>query len=308
MEKNIPNNGINAREEDSQKIGHLSAFQQFPPKAIKLEVSSFCNFKCKMCYNKNLKAREFLTPANFKIALENILDIGVKQVGVLFLGESTLNDNLPDYIQQLKDAGIPYVFLTTNGLYVKDRLMKALFDAGLDSLKWSINYYSPESFSAETQQQQVQFFQILENMKNAKTYRDLHARHTKLYMSTVIDCYDNYSKFNELTKDLSLYVDETVVNLKTNQGGLLDNDICTNLKCGTPCPRLFNNMYIRSNLDVMCCCNGFTVDFKIGSLKDNTLKELWNCKKLQHLRQCHIDQKFDNDTVCLNKSNANEQI
>jgi MoaA/NifB/PqqE/SkfB family radical SAM enzyme len=43
--------GINERERLSQVIDDLSEVCKFPPKAIKLEVSSECNFNCRICYS-----------------------------------------------------------------------------------------------------------------------------------------------------------------------------------------------------------------------------------------------------------------
>lgn len=282
--------GIKEREAHSQKISDYSIVQNSPPKAIKIEVSSACNFKCQMCYNQHAGLHKMLSTDDFDIILANIVDFDIKQVGVLFLGESTLNPQLPNYIYKLKKAGIEYVFLTTNGFYIKDHLLVSLIKSGLDSLKWSMNYFSPESFSFETQQEQVQFFQIIENIKHTKHYRDMENATTRLYISCVVD--DVKCISNEQTTfidSIRPYVDEIVLNNKTNHGGLVgDTTCCSCYIIGNPCPRLFNNMYVRSNLDVVCCCSGFTNDFKIGSLKSSSLRDLWNCQQMQQLRKSHL--------------------
>lgn len=289
MEKHLLD-GIKKREARSQEIDDYSIIQNSPPKAVKIEVSSLCNFRCQMCYNRYADLHGMLLPNDFDIILANIVEFNIKQVGVLFLGESTLNPLLSNYICKLKTAGIEYVFLTTNGYYVKEGLLVSLINAGLDSLKWSVNYFSPKSFSLETQQQESQFFQIVENIKRAKKYRDSQNATTRLYMSCVVD--DVKHVLNEqaaFINSITPYVDEVVLNDKTNHGGLVgDVNRCSCYDVGHPCPRLFNNMYIRSNLDVVCCCNGFTDDFKIGSLKSSSLQDLWNCQQMQDLRKSHL--------------------
>ena len=93
------------------------------------------------------------------------------------------------------------------------------------------------------------------------------------------------------------YVDEIVYNDLTNHGGLEDGNCCSNIPEQIPCPRIFNNIYIRSNLDLVLCCNGFTDEFKIGNLHDMSLYDAWNCDKMRELRKRHIENRLDG-TIC----------
>jgi len=64
-----------------------------------------------------------------------------------YLGESLLLDWLPDAVKAAKDEGFPYVFITTNGSLAKPDKVRACMEAGLDSMKFSLNYADEEQFT-----------------------------------------------------------------------------------------------------------------------------------------------------------------
>lgn len=295
MEKQIT---LSDRQRDSGMIESYNVIQSIP-KSIKLELVSSCNFNCKMCFPGMKKQTHFLSDNDFKIAYDNIQNSKCKQVGVLFLGESTLHPNLVKFIFTLKQF-VNYVFLTTNGLLVDDNLANGLIKSGLNSLKWSINYYSPESFAYQTRRSKNDFYVILKNIKNMFFTRKAYNVNLKLYASTVVDNPKYISPEHEyfLQHHIAPYVDEIVIDKKTNHGGFDNNNICSNITDGIiPCPRLFNNIYIRANLDVVLCCNGFTDEFKLGNLRNKPMIDIWNCKKMIKLRQQHISGNLQN-TIC----------
>ena len=287
------NDGIIVREKQSQEISCLKE-ECGSPKSVKIEVASACNLKCKICYNKFAPRHSLMSHEDFKIALDNVIDMNIKQVGLLYLGESTLNPLLIPFIKDCKNQGIEYVFLTTNGILIKDDYMKELMSSGLDSIKFSLNQYNKDDYLKETG---VDAFDIVvDNIKKAWEYKVKNNLNIRLYISTVTD--DIPEDMDSFFKELSKYSDEHIYNSVTNHGGLEDNGKCSHIKDGLiPCPRLFNNTYICSNLDVMCCCNGFTDKFKIGNLHDDRLKNIWNNGIIKELRRKHISGNLEG-TIC----------
>ena len=77
----------------------------------------------------------------FKRITREMREAGVEEIGVFFLGESFMNPRLlVDCVQYLKaDVGMPYVFLTSNASMAFPEAVEACMEAGLDSLKWSVN-------------------------------------------------------------------------------------------------------------------------------------------------------------------------
>ena len=269
------------------------------PRAIKLEISSKCNLNCSICAYEKSYLHELMTDSDFEIAKKNIFDIQPQEVGVLFLGESTLHPNLPKYISDIKQQ-VQYVFLSTNGIEISKQYVNELLKSGLNSLKWSVNYCNSAQFQHITRRKCELFYSLLDIIKYAFAARKLLSSNTKLYASYVYDDIVNDETLQFMKEKIVPFVDEVVYNKKTNHAGLLDGKQCSFVADGKiPCPRLFNTAYIRSNLDVVCCCNGYTEDFIVGSLHDNTLREIWNNDKMQKLRMMHIRNCIEK-CVCAN--------
>lgn len=298
--------GIRVREEKSQSIPCLEAHVQRKPRAVKIELSSLCNFRCKMCSNAKSKVQSLMTDSDFAVAMAQLAQMHPAEIGVLFLGESTLHPKLPEIIKQLKHC-TDYVFLTTNGLLVDRSLAQKLIISGLDSLKWSVNWWSEKTFADQTCVDKKCYSKILSNIATMHALREEMKSKMRLYASVVTSKEQDvqglpYGQTEFLCKCVKPYVDEIVFNKMTNHGGVEDGKACSCISDGQiPCPRLFNNMYIRSNLDVVCCCNGFTDDFKIGNLHESTLLELWNSQKMVSLRKKHIDGQLDGCVCTMSK-------
>jgi len=57
-------------------------------------------------------------------------------------------------------------------------------------------------------------------------------------------------------------------------------------------------MSILWNGDVVPCCIDFYGDYVIGNVKYSSLKELWNNKKMGHLRKALKQKKHDKIKIC----------
>lgn len=260
-----------------------------PPKSLKIEVSASCNLACSFCYHQKSGRNGMMSMDDFLHAITIAAEHKIPQVGLLFLGESTLNPLLPEFIRMAKEEyHIPYVFLTSNGVMSKKTLYEIL-DTPLDSLKWSINQYDRNSFYRETRANA--FDTVMWNVHFAKE----KAKWTKLYASTAV--YD----VNHIPEKMKVFVDKEIKPYVyehyyfqiNNQGGLMqDSHFCVpycNRLPVIPCPRLFNNSYITYDLKVALCCSAFTKEFILGDLHKERFMEIWNGERMQKLRKAHLE-------------------
>ena len=118
---------------------------------MKIEISPRCNYRCGFCA---LRTRETQPKWDmdfglFKRITREMREAGVEEVGVFYLGESFMNPRLlVDCIRYLKhDIGMPYVFLTSNASMAFPEAVHACMDAGLNSLKWSVNAADEAQFT-----------------------------------------------------------------------------------------------------------------------------------------------------------------
>ena len=117
------------------------------PKNALIELTNVCNHACVFCFNPEMKRKNnnlnFNTFENF---IKKTVEEGLEEVGLYSTGEPFMTKNLHDYILKAKDLGVSRVYITTNGaLATIDKVIKCL-DAGLDSIKFSINAGTRETY------------------------------------------------------------------------------------------------------------------------------------------------------------------
>lgn len=113
-----------------------------PPRSAKLELTSRCNYACRFCASHLRSGRQHDMPWPLYTRLARELrEAGVDQLGLFYIGESLLYPRLEDAVRFAKrECGYPYVFLTTNGSLATGKRVRGLMRAGLDSLKFALNF------------------------------------------------------------------------------------------------------------------------------------------------------------------------
>src|SRR5512147_1266519 len=122
---------------------------QPPPKSVKIELTAKCNLKCKFCatQTRTEAAKNDMNFDFFKAITEDMRISGVEEIGLFYLGEPFMNTPLLERaIKHCKDIGFPYVFITSNAVLATPDRVEAVMKAGLNSLKWSVNFATPEQY------------------------------------------------------------------------------------------------------------------------------------------------------------------
>jgi len=191
------------------------------PDSIKIEITSRCNNRCEYCLtwkstrNVGDMDKKFL----YRI-LQEAKDIGVKEIGLFLLGEPFLIKALPEYIDYAKNkVGIEYIFVTTNGSLCNPDNLKNVIDAGLDSLKFSMNSGTKESY--KKMHGRDFFDKIIDNIKWLSQYKkDNNLQKPRTCVSSIyVDA--RKEELEALKEMISPYIDEFYYLPLYNQGGML---------------------------------------------------------------------------------------
>ncbi len=143
------------------------------PRSVKVELTARCNFNCSFCATGyKLRDKRDMDWQFYLKLLSDLKRSGVEEVGMFYLGESFLLPWLPDAIKAAKDMGFEYVFLTTNGSLCTPEKVEACMAAGLDSLKFSLNYADEEQFANIAQVKRSLFMDLVRNVKSTHRIRD----------------------------------------------------------------------------------------------------------------------------------------
>jgi radical SAM protein with 4Fe4S-binding SPASM domain len=283
-----------------------------PPRSVKIELTGRCNFACSFCARSMmLRDQKDMDQAMFeRIALE-MRQAGVEELGLFYLGESMMCRWLVEAVQYAKNIGYPYVFLTTNGSLSTPAKLEAVMAAGLDSLKFSLNYADVDQFTEIAKVKPKLFHNMMKNIKAAKGIRDKGGYSCGIYGSYIAYDGDQGARMKAMLDDISPYLDEIYALPLYNQAdhvtaeeekrgwditagnrGRLDA-----LRDPLPCWSIFTEGHVTWDGRLSACCFDHDGKFDMGDLTKIPFVDAWNSERFQKLRRAHL-AKDVSKTVC----------
>ena len=282
------------------------------PKYMMLELTNACNDSCLFCLNsKCTRKKGFIAPAFAERILKEAYDMGTREVGLFMTGESLLDPNLERYISFAKNLGYEYVYITTNGALLTRERAESIVDAGIDSIKFSINASDPKDYLLIHGRDD--FDKVIENLIYLDTLRKNGGRKFFLYISYVVTRYSQAGK-DDFVHKYEKYVDDILFYNCGDQGGLMKNEIPhleieADSQFSAPgiCPRPFNKLFVTYEGYLTLCCVDFQNYLIAADLNKESLKDAWNNQYAKSLREKHLQHDLKG-TVCGNCwANCNER-
>ena len=282
------------------------------PRAVKIELTSQCNYRCGFCAHRlRMKDRGEMDPAFYERVVGEMVDAGVEELGMFYIGESFMCDWLPEAIAFAKKRGIKYVFLTTNGSLATPERVKACMAAGLDSLKFSMNNADEEQFVQIAAVKAKLFRDAIENLKAAWAVREEGGYKCGLYASSIQYDGVQQEKMLDLVKELRPYVDEhywlplySMGSMTTQREEELGyRPIAGNqgrvgaLREPLPCWSVFTEGHITHDGKLSACCFDAGDKWIMANLNEVPFQEGWNSKAFVDLRAAHL-RKDVTGTIC----------
>jgi len=277
----------------------------FPNNAL-IELSNSCNHSCIFCTNPRMVRKiSTLHYDVFKKFINEAYSLGLSEIGLYATGEPFVVKKLNDYISYSKQKGIKYVYITTNGSFKDFEKIKTAVDSGLDSIKFSINAGSKETY--ELIHGKNDFEKVINNVVTLDNYRKQNNLNLKVYTSFVV------TKYTENEKDLLMskiqnYVDEIAFYEVTTQMGqnldFFDYFTLSKIeekKTIKPCPMLWNRVHLTCEGYLDLCCNDYENALTYADLnkEEVNLKDEWNNHVMKKMRNMHIKGKLGN-SLCQN--------
>lgn len=287
------------------------------PKAVKIELTGRCNYRCQYC---SLRMRDKQPTGDmdwslFQRITREMKEAGVEEIGAFYLGESTMAPGLlVDAIDWCKNTlGFSYVFLTSNGSLATPDLVRRCMEAGLDSLKWSVNAADKEQFATYMKVKTKNFDRALDNIRQAHAVREAGGYTCGLYASSIQYDGEQAERMTELLEEHVLpWVDEHYflplfgqmtqqteeriqelgfVPTAGNQGrvGALRDPL--------PCWAVLTEGHVTADGLLSACCFDADGRFAMADLTETPFMEAWNSEKFQALRAAHL-KKDVSSTIC----------
>lgn len=282
------------------------------PRAVKIELTSQCNYRCGFCAHRlRMKNRGEMDFNLYQRLVGEMVDAGVEELGVFYIGESFMSKRLPDAIAYAKKRGIEYVFLTTNGSLATADKLKQCMEAGLDSLKFSMNNADEQQFVEIAAVKPKLFRESIKNLKTARQVRDEGGYRCRLYASSIQYDGAQQRRMMALVNEIRPYVDEhywlplySMGSLSTQREEELGyRPIAGNqgrigaLRDPLPCWSAFTEGHITHDGKLSACCFDAGDKWVMADLTKTPFLEGWNSAAFQALRSAHL-KKDVKGTIC----------
>jgi MoaA/NifB/PqqE/SkfB family radical SAM enzyme len=250
----------------------------------------------------------------FKGITKEMFEAGVEEIGLFYLGESLMAPELTvQACQWLKwELGMPYVFLTTNGSLACERTIHALMNAGLDSLKFSINAADMDQFAEVMGVKPKLYEQSLKNLKRAYEIRERCKYQTKIYASSIKYDGEQQERMESLVRErVEPFVDEhywlplySMGSVATEREAELgyrptagNQGRIGGLVKPLPCWSAFTEGHVRSDGLVSLCCFDADGRFQVGDLHKDDWMTIWHNDAFTRIREAHLKEDLTG-TVC----------
>ena len=301
----------------NDRFGKVYNYSEMPPlpQSLNIELNNTCNQECVFCPYHGPFSRKKLVPASIPNSIvKNIIDqaaevgIGSKELGFYLAGEVFIRRDFEELVAYAKDRGFKYTFITTNGALAEPNRIKKVVDAGIDSIRFSINAADARMY--ERIHGRDDFNKVVDNIKFLRKYID----DNNLSVATSISCVitkKTKAIQNSIKMMFEEYVDDILfipvilnrlnsTNEFRNEFELVDESKLEYID-EFICPMLFDTMYINANLEVVPCCDMYETEYAVYDLKkDFDLEKAWNSDRMHYYRDIFLQGGSMDGTRCSN--------
>ncbi len=274
---------------------HKSFFDY--PLTVVLELVNRCNLECVMCYQGYRNDATQHTAEN-KMLDKIFDDFKENKLSALMLSasEPLLYKDIKKILDRAKDAEIMDIFLFTNGTLLTEERSQMILKSSVSRLFVSIDAATQDAYNKvrvpvskrllkenrlDYLENNIRKFVKMRNNLNKKvpvvrvSFCSLkeNAHEVDLFKEKWINEVDSV----EIQKEQSINVYEKSKEMNSSK---LNRKTLKEYNCNKP----WGDLTIYSDGTVGPCCNLVGRKAPIGNVKNNTIKEIWNGKKMNEIR------------------------
>jgi len=284
------------------------------PIVFHIQTINGCNGSCTMCpYSK--KKPEKIEEMSNQLFEKIIKEIAHHQsryayVYLYLQNEPFLDKDIFRKLKHIKDVsnGRITTGITTNGVLLTPDKIPELTSSNLDELVVSLDAFTEKTYSKI--RVGLDFNTVIDNIEaiiNSGYKKGLYVEFTKQK--------ENASELNDFIKYWKKKGLPILLFIINNRGGWVDNfdKYCVNIgkptlisrlkkgfawnviKC---CPLALSTFNIRSNGDVIICCNDYSEQMILGNINSSTIKEIWNSETYNKIRKQLYYKNYEKIPTC----------
>lgn len=274
------------------------------PEIVHIENTNACNAKCIICARDSMKRRVGFMDFNLfkRIIDECSNNKELKKVHLHGFGEPLMDERLLDRIQYTKQKGIKEIYFVTNGSLLTKEYSKALLEADIDAIKFSVYGNSPQTFEAIHKGLK---YQVVE--KNIRDFFEIRKKMNRLkprvkiqFLEHEINTHEKAAFFNKwssiISRNCGDIVEEVPIHNWIYSRYYQDFLPIASAKksCGIP----FISFQILWNGNVTACCYDFDGKMKFGNVRNMTISDIWNGAQFRKFRTHHRRSEYKKLNIC----------
>lgn len=277
------------------------------PLHLDFQLSTRCNFKCRMCpFGMPREQRPFTFDAvkgNFPLGLfKKVIDegaaAGLKAIDLSYYNEPLLRRSLPEFIEYAAKRGVLDIMLSTNAQLLTPGLTERLLDAGLTRFMVSVDATTAATYSRI--RIGGDFHKVVNNLKYflaRKRDRNQELPVTRVsFLKTKI----NEHELDDFITEWKPLVDYLSIQ-ELNRFEGLTNELTATTRVRNPdfrCHQPWHRMVLRANGDAIPCCTTWGQRLVMGNVRSQSLVQIWNSRAFQSLRLLHKEKRYQSHPIC----------
>jgi radical SAM protein with 4Fe4S-binding SPASM domain len=290
------------------------------PVSILIDPSNVCNFKCTFCPTGNIdmrrKSKRPIGRMSYELFKKIINDISKfeSKINIIKLykdGEPLLNKNIYKMINYAKKKNITNdLHITTNASLLNRENTANLINAGIDSIKISVEHVSNKGYKDITQISHTTYDDIYNNVAYLYKYKMANNPNVRLHVKiedtglTKKEIQKFMSDFTPISDTISIdhlmgwaSTGEQDLTLGVNSDKKTDGSYKSNNEKNV-CPTIFYSLSISFNGDISPCCIDWNHSLVLGNVNDNSLLEIWNGESVKSFRLDQLMGKRKSYDLC----------
>lgn len=277
------------------------------PLFLLFELSDRCNYKCIMCSRgkpglyRKYAYRGSLDFGTYKRLIDEARDNNCPSIALNNSNEPLLQKDLEKFIFYASQKGIMDIMINTNASVLTKERARSLIDSGLTRIMFSIDAATKDTY--RKMRGKNNFIEVKKNILHFIDLKRKLKRDLPLVRLTFVRTSINMKEeedFIEFWKDKCDYISFQEFLLPYYRGYKflkpVDNIIKEPFRCISPWQRLI----IQGDGSVLPCCQHYARDIKVGSVYEQTIKEIWGSEKMNTLREETRINIFPEGSVCYN--------
>ena len=274
------------------------------PKSMMFDLTNACNHACYFCNNPHQQRKISRMPKELGLRiLREAREAGVEEVGFYNTGDPFVSTDLEVFVAEASRLGYSYIYLTTNGALARPERATKVMDAGLNSMKFSINAGSRETYKAVHGRDD--WDTVISHLKVVSEHRKTLSHPFYLAISyvktrlTEDECAAFEEKFGPLVDEIVFSeCHDQLGQMSETESMLAANRLAKrNERYEGVCSSPFKRAHLTSEGYMTMCCVEYENYVALEDLREMSFMEAWHSPRFQDARRRHMEGNLAG-TIC----------